>query len=402
MKSINILLFFLAFSLFSKAQQGEFQTYSNGLIYDSHTISKLQSIVDSLNLQFKACELTESYYSKPQSKAIHLLSEKRSGVVYKALKDGTSPDELKKLYPELIISKPVLVSSHKRTNYKDEKQTVVQSITVTDDYEWSLYLDDHVDIPTTYKKGDWIIEKSKNRIEAFYLLEDFKSSLFKDVYAEMIQYADCMIDTTSTKLLENKGYDYFELSKNHKSMSLSDKEKLLDKLRRTKVIGMCSQDSSPRLHALDIALLSAETTNWEVFLKAHLDVMNDRFDRVSDGSYAWAGRKTYIKELEVLNINVIDLLLGTVLRFKNHNPNHYFSSIGRLGRALSETENKAEFEKKALNMIMDSELDDLNRIMIFYLIHNYMYYLTDEDHKQALKNKLETTEKSLPKYFSGI
>ena len=49
-------------------------------------------------------------------------------------------------------------------------------------------------------------------------------------------------------------------------------------------------DNSPRIHALNIAKLSAETINWEVFLRAHLDIMKDKFERMSDGSYAFGGR----------------------------------------------------------------------------------------------------------------
>ncbi|MBK7243510.1 MAG: hypothetical protein IPH98_06560 [Saprospiraceae bacterium] len=72
--------------------------------------------------------------------------------------------------------------------------------------------------------------------------------------------------------------------------------------------------------------------------------MNDRFDRKSDGSYAWGQRNTYIKELEELNINVPDLILGILFRIENPASNHYFGSIGRVGRALSETKNRNEIE----------------------------------------------------------
>jgi len=75
-------------------------------------------------------------------------------------------------------------------------------------------------------------------------------------------------------------------------------------------------DSSPRYHELSIAELAEETVNWEIFLRSHLDIMNDNFNRMSDGSYAWAGRKTYIKELEILYINVLDLVLGISIRIE--------------------------------------------------------------------------------------
>jgi hypothetical protein len=78
--------------------------------------------------------------------------------------------------------------------------------------------------------------------------------------------------------------------------------------------------------------LAAETAEWPVFLRAHLDIMNDHFERFTDGSYAWGGRKTYLKEIEDLNIDVPDLLLGTSLRIVDPSENHYFGYSGRLGR----------------------------------------------------------------------
>ncbi len=47
------------------------------------------------------------------------------------------------------------------------------------------------------------------------------------------------------------------------------------------------------------------------------------FDRMSDGSYAYAGRKTYLKELEELNLDVVDLILGLSLRAENMAEKHY-------------------------------------------------------------------------------
>jgi hypothetical protein len=134
------------------------------------------------------------------------------------------------------------------------------------------------------------------------------------------------------------------------------KKTALELKRNRKVMGMCSQDNSPRIHAMNIALLSAETVNWEIFLRSHLDIMNDNFERRSDGSYAWAARKTYIKELEVLDFNVIDLLLGISLRIENPGEHHYYGNISRLGRALSESQYRAPIENKILDMIRDDQL----------------------------------------------
>lgn len=170
-------------------------------------------------------------------------------------------------------------------------------------------------------------------------------------------------------------------------------------LKRSRIVrGFCSMDESPRLHALNIAQLAAETTSWEIFLKAHLDIMNDRFIRNSDGSYAWGARQTYIRELEVLNINVLDLLLGISLRIDDKTPNHYYGNVSRLGRALSETGSTEAFETQVQQMMADSTLDDYNRIIAFILFHDYVYHLNKEKKEKATQ-KLKAAINTLPTYL---
>ncbi|WP_175635736.1 hypothetical protein [Pedobacter ghigonis] len=152
---------------------------------------------------------------------------------------------------------------------------------------------------------------------------------------------------------------------------------------------------------MNIAKLSAETAKWEIFLRAHLDIMNDRFDRMSDGSYAQAGRKTYIRELEVLDINVLDLLLGISLRVEDASNNHYYGSISRLGRALSETKDRTIIEDKMLSTIADSNLDDYNRMLIYYLYLNYNGNLSDKTLQKANSKKLDLAVKTLPNYLAS-
>ncbi|SEJ66253.1 hypothetical protein SAMN05216327_115128 [Dyadobacter sp. SG02] len=166
------------------------------------------------------------------------------------------------------------------------------------------------------------------------------------------------------------------------------------------VIGGCSMDESPRYHALNIARLSAHTVKWEVFLRAHLDIMNDNFQRVSDGSWAWAGRKTYIKELEVLDINVPDLMMGTLFRLGNANENHYLGSVGRMGRSLSESANRVEMEVRMLEMISDISLDDYNRALAYYLFKSYNYHLSDKSAQARNSVALGAAVKNWPHYLT--
>jgi hypothetical protein len=243
---------------------------------------------------------------------------------------------------------------------------------------------------------------SDESLSAFYFPTNFSSVPIPQKYAQMIGYSDCIVDTTTAKFKDDLKAGWVDLPENWASLSDKKKAKLLDEMRSTKVIGGCSQDSRPREHAINIALLSAETYNWEVFLKAHLDIMNDRFDRMSDGNYAWEQRNTYIKELEELNINVPDLILGITFRIENPASNHYFGSIGRVGRALSETNNRNEIESTMLSLVSDNELDIYNRLLFYFLFRNYNFNLKDEGIQTENNLKLAAAIKTFPNFISEI
>ena len=177
------------------------------------------------------------------------------------------------------------------------------------------------------------------------------------------------------------------------------KSKALTLKRYRRVMGSCSQDLSPRYHAQDIAKLAAESYNWEVFLRSHLDILNDQFARASDGSYAWAARKTYLKELEELNINTLDLLIGISLLVDNPADNHYYGSVGRIGRALAETNDPEAFDTAMFTYLKNENLDERNRFRLYWLYLNYLYHLPDE----IRLGKLETFKKlgpDLPPYLA--
>ena len=205
--------------------------------------------------------------------------------------------------------------------------------------------------------------------------------------------AEALADTTSDENFEF----YIE-------RYLSGEEALAMK-RNRRVMGFCSMDTRPRSHALDICRLAAETAKWEIFLRSHLDIMNDRFDRASDGSWAWKDRQTYLKELEELDIAADDLLIGTCLRVDNAADNHYWGAIDRIGRALADVSNKTALEKRLLNMISNEDMDPYNRLLLAYLYSNYTYNLADEDRKKANIKTLKTVKQMLPievkKYMRG-
>lgn len=407
MKNITTLIVGLFCTISAYCQDGEFKVYPNGLIYSEQTMGKLSHIVDSLNLKFKTCNFNTVFFSKSQ--VIGHIIKVDKGSIKEAKKDmenQISFDDFLKKYPKASVQRNILILKSKYKNYKKQDIVEIEHFDLKSDDEFSMESED----VSLYQKdfsNKWIFEHSKKTsysdesLTAFYFPNNFSSVPIPQKYSQMIGYSDCLIDTTATKFKDNLKDGWVELPQNWTALSESEKAKLLDKMRSTRVIGGCSMDSRPREHAINIALLSAETFNWEVFLKSHLDIMNDRFERMSDGSYAWDQRNTYIKELEELNINVIDLILGISFRIENPASNHYYGSIGRVGRALSETKNRNEIEQAMLSIISDSELDYYNRLLFYFLFKNYNYYIKDETIKKENDEKLAKAVATLPDYFSN-
>lgn len=91
-------------------------------------------------------------------------------------------------------------------------------------------------------------------------------------------------------------------------------------------------------------------------------------------------------------------MLGISLRINNSSENHYYGNIGRLGRALSETKDRDKIEVRMLKMIGEQELDDYNRVIIYYLHKNYCDHLKTDDHEKAINSKLKKAVLLLPKY----
>jgi hypothetical protein len=400
------LLFFSHLSLvFGQDEFGktEFTTHDNGLMYSVSTMEKLSAIADSLNLKYLQCDLDRTYYSKQQGEGIYfVLKGKKAVKLAEDLDNGVSFDEIRSKYPSLKMKENLLVIKYQMTNTEDGKPITSFEEAGGAYYGKQLSVKKNIEevlansIQFSYSPET---RYSEEEVIGFFFPNGMQSTELPEKYARIIQYADCLVDTNTVKLRDNAEMGHITLPNNFENLSQKKKEKLLEEFRSTQVIGFCSMDDGPRIHAVNIALLSAETGNWGVFLRAHLDIMNDNFERMSDGSYAWGERLTYIKELEELNIDVLQLIFGISLRVENASRNHYYGSIGRLGRALSETANPKEVEMALLLAISDTKLDDYNRLLAYYMITSYTYHLTEESQKAYLLPKIESAIKTLPNYL---
>lgn len=464
----------MLYTLTATAQDTEFTVHNNGLIYDEQTMARLGRIVDSLNLRFKTCE-AKDYQSLGQGLATVILVKKGVREARQAMNNGMALEAFLRQFPHARHRKEWIVK-FRYTDYRDKEVLEYSSLPLRNSDRFNIRLADRRDHD---KSNGWIFSEEDGNLAALYLA-NVKSRPIPAQYAPLIQYVDCMIDTTAQiYLTDNKErhipelpadskitqylkfaadfegaperpdidwdspfaetqYDKYnrELQQwNNARLAWLDEEMKTSPYRRSLLmeamgeaienrtgdgqlefyverylspaealrmkrlrqpVGLCSMDQRPRLHAQSICRLAAETTQWDIFLRAHLDIMNDNFERMTDGSYAWAGRGTYLKELEVLDINALDLLIGSCLRASDVSDKHYFGDIGRVGRALSETGSKDELERRLLSMVGDENLDLYNRLLMAYLFDNYNYHLQDDVRKKENTVRFRSAVAKLP------
>lgn len=316
MKVLYFLLVVLLFSLPTKGQKAEFITYTNGLIYSQQTMDKLKHIVDSLNLQYNHSDPNKVFYSKNQ--ALGHFIQLTKGNLRQAKKDirkRISFEAFLKKYPDAKVERKVLIVRYVYHHRDGYKRVIFSKINPLRNRDFKIEK-----FNKRYHKkklqNTWVYEYySKARytfpsLSAFFFTENFSSKPIPKKYVKMINYVDCLTDTTTLKFKENisEGNEV-DLPPNWSKLSYKKQRKLLDQLRSFQAVSSCSQDNSPREQTKNIALLAASTSQWKVFLRAHLDITNDYFNRMSDGGYAQAGRQTYIKELDMLHINTPYLLV---------------------------------------------------------------------------------------------
>lgn len=457
---MKALLTFLLLGCWLTLSAQEFTTYPNGLIYSPQAMKHINYVVDSLNLKFKKCEFNRKLITDLRGKGTYIhLSIPDSIVLLQQLESdlyhNMSLADVQRKYAEYILSvqKQINLSFAYTSNLDGSYRYKVTVERKSDEYDFTS----QSDIAPLHSNSHWYFKIRQDQqwrnfyIDANWIEEVYSPMFMPEKYAYLVNYADCMIDTTATifeksKLFSDSKEDQTEyeeayikaktiicptekdfeqcidhirndqrlLSKLDKrlkndttflrslrqavihspfdeeygSIELPDSNlnwlveryaplMMLDYVRQGAVVGECSHDDSPRLQAQKIAYLSAEAHNWGIFLRSHLNIMNDRFVRWgADGKpNTWL---TYIQELEATGINVLDLIFGISLYVANPSPNHYFGNIGRLGRALAESKDSLEFERRAVNMITDADLDSLNRIRIAYLYTNYLLSLREE------------------------
>ena len=187
-------------------QSGEFKIHSNGLMYSAKTMNQLEFIVDSLNIKFRMCDLNKTYYSKAQGQAHFVHLEKRNiKEARNDIKKNMPFDDFIKKHHNAIVDKDLIVVKFKYHNYQDKE--VIDFYSYLKEHEVSF--DKQLETYENIEKGTWVFDYSANgkytteSIRAFYFTTALTKKPLPETYARMVQYSDCMVDTSTQIFKEN-------------------------------------------------------------------------------------------------------------------------------------------------------------------------------------------------------
>ncbi|WP_335964670.1 hypothetical protein [Galbibacter sp. PAP.153] len=170
----------------------------------------------------------------------------------------------------------------------------------------------------------------------------------------------------------------------------------LNLARNNQVAGSCSFDNSPNIQLMEMTILSAAIPNWDAFIHSSLSLLNDYTYRVANSSIASDERNTYINNLEKLNFDIVQLLLGSSYKIGNPKKGHYFSSSNKIGKAFANASkmNRQKFEDELFSILINTDIDTFNTLHFYNILKNYEYYLNKKDIQ--LDNRFLLVTKDFP------
>jgi len=125
------------------------------------------------------------------------------------MENDISFDDFIKKHKPFHVEKNTLVIKHKYKDHRDINIVEFSSIELGNLNDHDISFSENSSKYNKSMKGKWILkyhEKtsySKESIDAFYFIEELISKPIPLSYARMIQYSDCMVDTSALVFTKN-------------------------------------------------------------------------------------------------------------------------------------------------------------------------------------------------------
>jgi len=245
-----------------------------------------------------------------------------------------------------------------------------------------------------YNKDDYKTYKLANNIWTNKKMF-FADSLYQNdsIFKNRLQIA---LDYALRKNVSNRDLEFF-------TGRLISKSTALKLIRENPQIGSCSFDSSPRIQLVEMVKLASETPNWDIFIKASMNLLNDYASRNASSNIATNRRGTYINELEKLNLDIPKLLIGSSIKISNARQGHFNTVANKIGQAFANAshKNKIIFENEITNIITGKNIDFFNKLHFYNIYRHYQYFTKDSLQQQQIKRNINKLIDSLPYSISS-
>jgi len=331
------------------------------------------SFNDSLN-QKNLKHFHSSYTNKRDSittiRGFYLNDEFKSINLPKRLSDWIN-------YADLIVRPETSIfydNDEKSNEFKPYKRTIIDSLV--------NYYELKTEKPPYRKEQDYITHRNElnewqSKKEKFADSLYANDSNFKNLLLEALDYAE------KNKVSNGDLEDF--------TAQLISEKRALELMRHNRQVGTCSFDNGPIIQQKRIATLASKTQNWNVFIKSFLNIMNDNVSRNANSNIASNARKTYIKELAKLDIDIDKILLGSNVRIDDTIRTHYFSDGSKIAKAYANlsSDKQEYFKNTVFEIIKDKEVDAFNKLHFYNTLKNYQYFVKDSIEKIQLEKDIE-------------
>lgn len=374
------LLYFLLLSFgISSSLLGQcIQPLENGLIYQESTLQVLREAIDSIQAQ----ELAAPSTSLSQGKGFYLSLEFKKK---QAKKRQELAAQLEQLSPEEFLQNYPSTQKREVTTLAFSQIEEGDSLFYYCEYSSSPQLACMALAQQASTANQWVYQWKGHQLEAFYFPEALEPIIIPVAYEKALVYYNNLLQPTLPLLLPStpanfySSYrDLYRKEEELSQLSSIQQKELLQQVRGISIEISCGADESPCFHYLQLARLAALTGNPALFLKAHWEAI-ENYSSVHDLGYYLESEYPYYhsgaRELDQLNINLVDLTVGFLLPTNQLSLSFYHNYKNILANILVHSKDRMAILEEVENLIKNPQLTLFHRQLAAYFYHDFLFAL---------------------------
>ncbi len=292
-------------------------------------------------------------------------------------------------YVQFIQYVDMLVDTN--TNLYLTKNAMMTHDTSSLPYRMALYR-------LAFPKLNLMFYSNKDMPLGYNCCED-SSYFFIDKISKTKEFIDLLVKASDEAIIKQAPSATLETM----TLKYLSPKKVLRLKRLREVNTGCGNDNDPRFHYLSIAQIAGEVGDWNVFMCAHTTLLSYPFDGMRYDKIS----SVYTSELDSININVPNFLMGAFIKFDDPSNKHFsLSDYYYFTGSKFYTKHYKVIENMLCDAIADKELDDYNRFFCYALFNSFIDFQQnkipiEKSKKVLLEKQREKVRLTLPSYLAS-